>query len=68
MSLYINGGNYDFYGSVNYPILLTPQFDKTSGTFLAYDKTRLNEGVVARLYHNVALYYTTAVYGSQVVD
>ena len=53
--LVINGGNYDFYGSVNYPLLLTPIFDEKTGTFLKYEKTRMNEGIEARLYHNVAL-------------
>ncbi|CAF2531260.1 unnamed protein product [Rotaria sp. Silwood2] len=53
--LIINGANYDFYGSIHYPILLTPQFDKVSGAFLGYTKKRMNEGVEARLYHNVAL-------------
>jgi hypothetical protein len=53
--LVINGANYDFYGSIKYPILLTPKFDNATGAFLEYDKTRMNEGVEARLYHNVAL-------------
>lgn len=53
--LVINGANYDFYGSINYPILLTPKFDNVTGTFLNYDKKRMNEGVEARFYHNVAL-------------
>ncbi|CAF1293908.1 unnamed protein product [Rotaria sp. Silwood1] len=53
--LIINGANYDFYGSVHYPILLTPQFDNVNGAFLGYTKKRMNEGVEARLYHNVAL-------------
>ncbi|CAF1356656.1 unnamed protein product [Rotaria sordida] len=53
--LIINGANYDFYGSIHYPILLTPQFDNINGTFLGYTKKRMNEGVEARLYHNVAL-------------
>lgn len=53
--LIINGGNYDFYGSVKYPLLLTPKFHSTTGAFLEYEKTRMNEGVQERLYHNVAL-------------
>ncbi|UJR29038.1 hypothetical protein I4U23_010253 [Adineta vaga] len=53
--LIINGANYDFYGSVQYPILLTPKFDEVTGAFLDYDRKRMNEGVEARLYHNVAL-------------
>src|ERR1700728_258609 len=53
--LVINGGNYLFHGSVNYPLLLTPKFDNVTGAFLDYDKTRMNEAVADRLYHNVAL-------------
>ena len=53
--LVINGGNYWFHGSVHYPLLLTPKFDNVTGAFLDYDKTRMNEAVEARLYHNVAL-------------
>jgi hypothetical protein len=51
--LIINGGNYDFYGPVFYPLLLTPRFDGTR--FTGYDKTRMSEGVEPRLYHNNAL-------------
>ena len=53
--LVINGGNYDFYGSIKYPILLTPNFDNVTGAFVEYEKARMNEAVEARLYHNVAL-------------
>lgn len=53
--LVINGGNYDFYGSIKYPILLTPKFDNVTGAFVEYKKTRMNEAAEARLYHNVAL-------------
>ena len=53
--LIINGANYDFYGSINYPILLTPQFDNSTGIFLGYEKKLMNEGIEARLYHSVAL-------------
>jgi hypothetical protein len=51
--LVINGGNYDFYGPVFYPLLLTPKFAGSS--FLGYDKKRMSEGVEPRLYHNSAL-------------
>lgn len=51
--LVINGGNYDFYGPVFYPLLLTPRF--TAGRFTGYDKRRMSEGVEPRLYHNNAL-------------
>ena len=53
--LVINGGNYWYHGSVHYPLLLTPKFDNITGAFLDYDKTRMNEAVEERLYHNVAL-------------
>ncbi len=52
--LVINGGNYDFYGAVYYPLLLTPQF-AANGTFSGYSKERMSEGMQPRLYHNVAL-------------
>lgn len=51
--LVINGGNYDFYGPVFYPLLLTPRF--SNGRFTGYDKRRMSEGVEPRLYHNNAL-------------
>lgn len=51
--LVINGGNYDFYGPVFYPLLLTPKFNGRS--FAGYEKTRMSEGVEPRLYHNNAL-------------
>jgi hypothetical protein len=51
--LVINGGNYDFYGPVFYPLLLTPRFD--GATFTGYEKTRMSEAVEPRLYHNNAL-------------
>lgn len=51
--LVINGGNYDFYGPVHYPLLLTPIYEGTR--FVRYDKKRMSEGMQARLYHNVAL-------------
>jgi hypothetical protein len=52
--LIINGANYDFYGPVFYPILLTPVFGK-DGKFLRYDKRRMAEAVEPRLYHNNAM-------------
>jgi hypothetical protein len=52
--LVINGGNYDFYGGVLYPILLTPKFD-AQGKFLKYDKQRMATAVEPRLYHNSAM-------------
>jgi hypothetical protein len=52
--LVINGGNFDFYGPVSYPWLLTPKHDKR-GKFTGYDKLRMAEAVEPRLYHNAAL-------------
>lgn len=52
--LIINGGNYDFYGGVLFPILLTPKFD-AEGKFLKYDKQRMATAVEPRLYHNIAM-------------
>jgi hypothetical protein len=52
--LVINGGNFDFYGPVQYPWLLTPKLDKR-GRFNGYDKLRMAEAVEPRLYHNAAL-------------
>ena len=52
--LVINGGNFDFYGAVHYPLLLTPIWDKDH-RFAGYDKRRMAEAVEPRLYHNAAL-------------
>lgn len=51
--LVINGGNYDFYGPVFYPWLLTPMYD--GGRFTGYHRQRMVEGVEPRLYHNNAI-------------
>jgi galactose oxidase-like protein len=51
--LAINGGNYDFYGPVHYPILFTPMY--SGGKFTGYHQTRMSEGVEPRLYHNNAI-------------
>ena len=51
--LIINGGNYDFYGPLKYPIMLTPVFQGTA--FKGYEKTHMSEGVEPRLYHNAAV-------------
>ena len=51
--LIINGANYDFYGAVLYPLLLTPQFE--NGKFTHYTKKRMAEAVEPRLYHNSAM-------------
>lgn len=51
--LVVNGGNYDFYGPVDYPILLTPTY--AGGKFTGYRQTRMSEDVEPRLYHNNAI-------------
>lgn len=51
--LVINGGNYDFYGPVFYPLLLTPRWD--GDRFTGYHRQRMVDGVEPRLYHNNAL-------------
>ena len=51
--LVINGGNYDFYGPVHYPVMLTPVYE--NGKFVRYVHKRMSEAMQARLYHNVAL-------------
>ncbi|CAF3485993.1 unnamed protein product [Adineta steineri] len=53
--LIIGGSNYDFYGSVRYPLLLTPQFSEQTNEFLGYTKRRMNEHAETRLYHTAAL-------------
>lgn len=53
--LIINGGNYDVYGPVQYPILLTPEFDPVDGKFVKYDRKRMSDAVEPRLYHNAAM-------------
>src|SRR5260221_8758520 len=52
--LIVNGGNYDFYGPVFYPLLLTPNFDRNHH-FVDYTKTRMVDAVEPRNYHNAAL-------------
>lgn len=53
--LVVNGGNYDFYGPVQYPLLLTPQYNE-KGQFLGtYEKSRMSDAVEPRLYHNAAI-------------
>jgi len=51
--LIINGGNYDFYGPILYPVLLTPVF--SNGSLTGYQQRRMSEGVEPRLYHNNAV-------------
>ncbi|CAF1245208.1 unnamed protein product [Didymodactylos carnosus] len=52
--LIINGANYDFYGPIFYPILLTPRYNDQNA-FIGYRKQRMNVGVQPRLYHNTAI-------------
>jgi hypothetical protein len=51
--LVVNGGNYDFYGPVFYPLLLKARWN--AGRFAGYDRMRMSEAVEPRLYHNNAL-------------
>jgi hypothetical protein len=51
--LVVNGGNFDFYGPVFTPILLTPQY--ASGKFTGYRHEHVAEAVEPRLYHNSAM-------------
>lgn len=53
--LVINGGNYDFYGPVYTPVLLTPAHDAKTGRQTGYTQTRLADALEPRLYHNAAL-------------
>lgn len=52
--LLVNGGNYDFYGPVHSPLLLTPKYDAQE-RFVDYTKTKMSAAVEPRLYHNAAL-------------
>ncbi len=52
--LVLNGANYDFYGPIFYPLMLTPKFDG-KGKFEEYKQDRMNEAIQPRLYHNSAL-------------
>ncbi|HYR06537.1 MAG TPA: galactose oxidase-like domain-containing protein [Longimicrobium sp.] len=51
--LIVNGGNYDFYGPVFYPWLLTPMYQ--GGRFTGYHRQRMVDAVEPRLYHNNAI-------------
>lgn len=52
--LIINGGNFDFYGPVFDPILLTPEYD-ANHFFLGYKKELMAAALEPRLYHNSAM-------------
>ncbi|MEL6536525.1 MAG: galactose oxidase early set domain-containing protein, partial [Bacteroidota bacterium] len=52
--LVINGANYDFYGAVLFPIMLTPQYNR-QGEMTGYSQQRMAEAVEPRLYHNTAI-------------
>jgi len=52
--LLINGGNYDFYGPIHYPVLMTPELS-SKGEFVRYRSRRLTDAVEPRLYHNSAV-------------
>lgn len=51
--LVVSGGNYDFYGPVFYPLLLTPRFE--GDRFIGYHRQRMVDAVEPRLYHNNAI-------------
>jgi len=53
--LIINGGNYDFYGPVHYPLLLTPKTDEQGNFLGTYDKMRMSDGIEPRLYHSMGI-------------
>lgn len=55
--LILNGGNYDLFGPVKSPILLTPTWDAT-GTF-HYKKETMEPSQQPRLYHNAAVLLPT---------
>lgn len=52
--LIINGGNFDFYGPVFEPILLTPLYDAT-GHFHEYRRQLVAPALEPRYYHNSAM-------------
>jgi hypothetical protein len=51
--LIVNGGNFDFYGPVFEPILLTPQYK--SGVFSGYKRELMAPALEPRYYHNSAM-------------
>jgi len=53
--LILNGGNYDFYGPVFHPIMLTPEHDPATGKRTGYSKKTMLDALEPRLYHNIAL-------------
>lgn len=53
--LVINGGNYDFYGPVHHPLLLTPRRDLATGERAGYSIERMLDALEPRLYHNAAI-------------
>lgn len=52
--LVTGGGNFDFYGPVFYPTLMTPTFD-AGNNFTGYEMRRMAEALEPRLYHNTAV-------------
>jgi Domain of unknown function (DUF1929) len=51
--LVVNGGNFDFFGPVFYPLLLTPQY--RNGKFTQYKTQRVADALEPRHYHNSAM-------------
>jgi len=52
--LVISGGNYDFYGPVFTPWMLTPKYD-AKNNFTGYTQTKMAEALEPRHYHNTAV-------------
>jgi hypothetical protein len=52
--LVISGGNYDFYGPVFTPWMLTPTYDGKAN-FTGYDQKKMAEALEPRHYHNTAV-------------
>jgi hypothetical protein len=52
--LVLNGGNFDFYGPVYTPILLTPEYS-AQGSFTGYKKDLMADALEPRHYHNSAM-------------
>lgn len=52
--LVINGGNFDFYGPVFTPLLLTPEYSAQGG-FTGYRRELVAEALEPRHYHNSAM-------------
>jgi hypothetical protein len=52
--LVVNGGNFDFYGPVYTPILMTPEYS-AQGAFTGYKRDLMADALEPRHYHNSAM-------------